>query len=80
MRGRGKLVLAGLIVGSAVAAYRFLLTDDARENLRKAATAIADGYEKVSDALGVSRSYAGESDILAHDREELRQEWENVGF
>lgn len=82
MRGREKLALTGLVVGVgiAVAAYRLLLTDDARESLRRTVTTVIDGYGKVSDALGISRSYAGESDVLAHNREELRQEWEEIGF
>lgn len=80
MRIEGKLVLASLIVGAAVATYRLLLTDEARGNLRRAATTISDGYERVSDALDISRSYAGESEVLAHNREELRQEWESIGF
>ena len=80
MRSRGRLILVGLIVGTAVAAYRLLLTEDARENLRHAATTVIDGYGRVSDALGINRSYAGERDVLAHNREELRHEWEDVGF
>lgn len=80
MRSRGQLIVVGVIVGTALAAYRFLLTDDARENLRSAVTTVVDGYGKVSDALGIHRSYAGEGETLSHNRERLRQEWEDLGF
>ncbi|ERL06020.1 hypothetical protein J2S71_000659 [Olsenella profusa DSM 13989] len=80
MRSKGRLILTGVLVGTAVAAYRLLLTDDARENLRSAVMTVVDGYGRVSDALGIRRSYADEDEVLARNREELRQEWESVGF
>ena len=79
MRGLLRLVLAGgVVAGLGYAAYRTLLTEQARDDLTDGVRGVRDSWERISDAVGLSPADAEAERVAA--QEDARLQWERLGY
>ena len=73
------LVLLGVLGSCAVVAYRVLLTDEARAELKQTAGSVRDAYRKVNESIEQAEGQVMEEDELPN-RQQTRKEWEVLGY
>lgn len=73
----GTLLLATIAAAAGVVAYRFLLSDAAKESLRECASGVRNAADKVSRAI--DRDQLVEEDGLPN-RERTISDWEQLGY
>lgn len=76
-RLRGVAVLAASVVVLGVAAYRILLTDEARAAIRSSAVQMRDTVETLNDKLGEKQNVDIES---LPNRQRTEEMWEALGY
>lgn len=72
-------VLLGVLGTSAAVAYRVLLTDEARAELRKMVSTVRDAYRQVNESIEQAEGQVMEEDELPN-RQQTRKEWEALGY
>lgn len=78
MRQVTKLLAVALVLaGAATAAYKFLLTDEAKEALRASARQVRSTMDTLSETLDGGQDVSAES---LPNRRRVAQEWESLGF
>lgn len=79
VRSALRLVKAiGVFAGLAYAAYRLMLTDEAREDLCDGVRAVRDSWECVEEAVGMSPESLEAERFAA--QEDARRQWRNLGY
>ncbi|WP_455137511.1 hypothetical protein [Thermophilibacter sp.] len=79
MRGLLRLALAGgVVAGLSYAAYRTLLTEQARDDLKDGVRGVRDSWDRISDAVGLSPADAEAERVAA--QEDARLQWERLGY
>lgn len=78
-RLRTTLVLAGAIGATGFAAYRLLLTDDAREHVEMAASAVRTSVERIMTVMDDVKGHEMREDVLPN-REATIADWEALGY
>lgn len=79
VRSALRLVKAiGVFAGLAYAAYRLMLTDEAREDLCDGVRAVRDSWEHVEEAVGMSPESLEAERFAA--QEDVRRQWRNLGY
>ena len=79
MKRFGATVVAlGTLAFVGYAAYRVLLSDQARENLRSCGQAVSDACSKVCDTVNEMYGVVVEDDFP--NRERTEKQWEALGF
>ena len=73
------LVLLGVLGTSVAVAYRVLLTDEARAELRKTVSTVRDAYRQVNESIEQAEGQVMEEDELPN-RQQTRKEWEALGY
>lgn len=73
------LVLLGVLGSCAVVAYRVLLTDEARTELKKTAGSVRDAYRQVNESIEQAEGQVMEEDELPNCQQ-TRKEWEALGY
>lgn len=76
-RLRGAVVLAASVAVLGVAAYRIMLTDEAREAMRRSASQVRDTVETLNDKLGEKQNIDIES---LPNRQRTEEMWEALGY
>lgn len=76
-RLRGAVVLAASVAVLGVAAYRIMLTDEAREAMRRSASQVRDTVETLNDKLGEKQNVDIES---LPNRQRTEEMWEALGY
>lgn len=76
-RLRGAVVLAASVAVLGVAAYRIMLTDEAREAMRRSASQVRDTVETLNDKLGEKLNIDIES---LPNRQRTEEMWEALGY
>lgn len=74
---RNLLLLAALLAGTGVVAYRFLLTDEARQSLRRCAKEVCDVVKHIDEVLEGTQNNG--IDAVANARQ-TAIDWENLGY
>lgn len=74
---RGAVVLAASVAVLGVAAYRIMLTDEAREAMRRSASQVRDTVETLNDKLGEKQNVDIES---LPNRQRTEEMWEALGY
>lgn len=78
MRQVTKLLTVALVLaGATTAAYKFLLTDEAKEALRASARQVRSTMDTLSETLDGGQDVSAES---LPNRRRVVQEWESLGF
>ena len=78
MRQVTKLLTVALVLaGATTAAYKFLLTDEAKEALRASARQVRSTMDTLSETLDGGQDVSAES---LPNRRRVAQEWESLGF
>ena len=80
MRPRNTVGIVLATAGMTIAAYRLLLTNEARRNLREMGSSFARGYYALIDTLDGVVGEKTDPDQLEVNREQIRQEWERLGY
>lgn len=80
MRPRNTVGIVLATAGMTIAAYRLLLTNEARRNLREMGSSLARGYYALIDTLDGVVGEKTDPDQLEVNREQIRQEWERLGY
>ncbi len=79
VRSALRLVKAiGVFAGLTYVAYRLLLTDQARADLRGGVDAVRDSWERVEEAVGMSPESLEAERFAA--QEDARRQWRNLGY
>lgn len=73
------LVLLGVLGSCVVVAYRVLLTDEARAELKKTAGSVRDACRQVNESIEQAEGQVMEEDELPN-RQQTRKEWEALGY
>lgn len=76
-RLRGAVVLAASVAVLGVAVYRIMLTDEAREAMRRSASQVRDTVETLNDKLGEKQNVDIES---LPNRQRTEEMWEALGY
>lgn len=76
---RSRLVSVGLLAGIVVAAYKLLLTPEARESLKRAGKTIKESYDTITRAYGDAQGETMQEDVLPN-RVATEAQWEAIGF
>ena len=76
-RLRGAVVLAASVAVLGVAAYRIMLTDEAREAMRRSASQVRDTVETLNEKLGEKQNVDIES---LPNRQRTEEMWEALGY
>lgn len=76
-RMRTMLILTALAAGAGVAAYRVLLTEEARASLRRSASQVKDTVETLNDKLGEHQNI--DIDSLPN-RQRTNEMWDALGY
>lgn len=76
-RLRGAVVLAASVAVLGVAAYRIMLTDEARDAMRRSASQVRDTVETLNDKLGEKQNVDIES---LPNRQRTEEMWEALGY
>ena len=76
-RLRGAVVLAASVAVLGVTAYRIMLTDEAREAMRRSASQVRDTVETLNDKLGEKQNIDIES---LPNRQRTEEMWEALGY
>lgn len=76
-RLRGVAVLAASVVVLGAAAYRIMLTDEARAAIRSSAAQMRDTVETLNDKLGEKQNIDIES---LSNRRRTEEMWEALGY
>lgn len=76
-RLRGAVVLAASVAVLGVAAYRIMLTDEAREAMRRSASQVRDTVETLNDKLGEKQNVDIES---LPNRQRTEEMWEALVY
>lgn len=76
-RLRTMLIMAALAAGAGVAAYRLLLTDEARASLRRSASQVKDTVETLNDKLGEKQNIDVDS---LPNRQRTNEMWDALGY
>lgn len=76
-RLRGAVVLAASVAVLGVAAYRIMLTDEAREAMRRSASQVRDTVETLNNKLGEKQNVDIES---LPNRQRTVEMWEALGY
>lgn len=75
----GYAVALGTLVGAGALLYRFGLSDEAKDGVRRAAQSVRDAYESVSQH--VSDLYGGgTAEDMASRQRDVAHQWEALGF
>ena len=75
----GYEVALGTLVGAGALLYRFGLSDEAKDGVRRAAQSVRDAYESVSQH--VSDLYGGgAAEDMASRQRDVAHQWEALGF
>ena len=77
-RLRNAIAAALLLSGAGFAAYRMLLSDEAKENLRQAAESVRVACEKICDPINGAQGTVMEGDLP--NRERTRNQWRSLGL
>lgn len=80
MRPRNTIGIVLAITGMTIAAYRLLLTNEARHNLREMGASLARGYYTLIDTLDGIVGEKTDPDQLEANREQIQREWERLGY
>ena len=72
-------VLLGVLGTSVAVAYRVLLTDEARAELRKTVSTVREAYRQVNESIEQAEGQVMEEDELPN-RQQTRKEWEALGY
>ncbi len=75
----GKIALAGVVVGVAFAVYKFLLPDEAKENLQHIAQKGVQIGKDVQETI-MGKDTADEQTRIDANRAYVAQQWEHAGF
>lgn len=73
------LVFVALLAGAGAAAYKLLLTDEARKSLKNSYASIKGAYERVTEIVADARGLEMGEDELPNV-EATRLQWEALGF
>lgn len=76
-RLRTMLIMAALSAGAGVAAYRLLLTEEARASLRRTASQVKDTVETLNDKLGEKQNIDVDS---LPNRQRTNEMWDALGY
>ena len=76
-RLRTMLIMAALAAGAGVAAYRVLLTDEARASLRRSASQVKDTVETLNDKLEEKQNIDVDS---LPNRQRTNEMWDALGY
>ena len=71
------LIMAALAAGAGVAAYRVLLTDEARASLRRSASQVKDTVETLNDKLEEKQNIDVDS---LPNRQRTNEMWDALGY
>lgn len=78
MKGTRNLLLFGVVLaGAGIAAYRLLLTDEARQALNRCTEEVCDVVKRINDMLEGTQD--NDMDAAAQARQTAR-EWESLGY
>lgn len=78
-RYKAPLILIAGAAAAGIIAYRFLLTESARESIRAGAKAAHKACEEISDAISDSQGSVIEEDELPN-RVRTEAQWEALGI
>ena len=79
MRSLRNTIAAALILsGVGFAAYRLLLSDEAKEDLRHATKSVRTACEKICDTINGTQGTFMEGDLP--NRERTREQWRSLGL
>ena len=78
-RFMGYAIALGTLVGAGALLYRFGLSDEAKDGVRRAAQSVRDAYESVSQRLGDLYGGGAAEDMTSRQRD-VEQQWEVLGF
>lgn len=76
-RLRTMLIMTALVAGAGAAAYRILLTDEARASLRRSASQVRDTVETLNNKLGEQQNI--DIDSLPN-RQRTNEMWSALGY
>lgn len=77
-RLRNAIAAALLLSGAGIAAYKLLLSDEAKENLRQATESVRTACEKICDTINGVQGTVMEGDLP--NRERTREQWRSLGL
>ena len=78
MRGTRNLILFGaLLAGAGIAAYRVLLTDEARQSLARCVKEVCDVVKRIDETLEGTQNNSVDPAVNAR---QTQREWEILGY
>lgn len=69
-----------LLMGTGIATYQFLLTADAKDNLKNALTSVNESYKKLTQVAEEMRGIVVEEDASLPNRERTLDQWKKLGY
>ena len=75
---RNTIAAALILSGVGFAAYRLLLSDEAKEDLRHATKSVRVACEKICDTINGAQGTVMEGDLP--NRERTRNQWRSLGL
>lgn len=76
---RTTLIVVGVVGAAGAIAYRLLLTDDAREDLETALSAVRTSIDRITTVMDDVRGHEMREDVLPN-REATMADWEAIGY
>ena len=77
-RLRNAIATALFLSGAGLAAYKLLLSDEAKESLRQATESVRTACEKICDTINGTQGTVMEGDLP--NRERTRAQWRSLGL
>lgn len=77
---RNTIVATAVLCVAGAVAYQFLLDEEAKEGLRSVSRAIADSYTTLSTLVDEHIGTLMDEDVVAQNRQDIRDKWAELGF
>ena len=76
---RTTMILVGVVGAAGAIAYRFLLTDAAREDIEVALSSVGTSVDRIRTVMDDIRGHEMREDVLPN-REATIADWEAIGY
>ncbi len=77
---RNDLIVIAVLCAAGVAAYHFLLDDEAKEGISSMAHSVKDSYDQLSHVVNDRIGTIMDEDVVTQNRQEIKNAWAELGF
>lgn len=77
---RNQILLTACVCAAGYVAYQVLLDDNAKSELRAAGATLTNSYRQLSGLVNERIGTIMDEDVVAQNRQQIRDAWANLGF